>query len=144
MRLLSLASSVAVLTLAVLLAGCDAAAPSTSVSLRLEGTVRDAATGAAVPGAEVLLYVVNEDLSTTTLARTTADSDGRFTLSHRLEDVATEGELGGACAIWNDGVTAEVSLAASAEGYADGRFFSAEPVACTDAAQTVALTLTRF
>ena len=137
MRAFTLLPFVALLFSVLFLGGCDTVSPTTEVDLHLEGAVTDAATGAAVSGAVVRLYVLNEDITSRVLASTTTGADGRYTLNHRLTDVATEEELGGECAIWNDDVTASVSLTTLAGGYRDGFVWASVSVACVETPQTI-------
>lgn len=125
--------------LAALLNACEGvsfAAPEGEVALQVQGTVRDAASGAPIPNAKV--SVVGEFYIELASVRT--DAEGRYSLTHRLNHVATDEEFRDSCTIWDDDTTMSVGIRVDAAGYpvwaADGTD-GVPALRCTDELQTM-------
>lgn len=122
--------------LAALLTACEGlslAAPEGEATLQVQGTVRDAASGAPVANAKVAIVVGWSDLAT---ART--DTEGRYSLTHRLKHVARDREFRDSCHIWLNDTAHSVTMDVEATGYPSWAALEASAVLrCTDELQTM-------
>jgi len=130
----------------LLVAGCEGVGlvgPTREASLQVQGTVRDAVSGAPIVNARVSV-TVSEGYGSTDLASVRTDAEGRYTLTYRLKRVATDREFGDTCTIWQKDRSSSVWIRAVADGYwlrADSGEDGAPALRCTDAVQTIDLNL---
>jgi hypothetical protein len=133
--------------LAAVTGGCDGigiAAPETTVNLRIEGSVRDAGSGA--PLADAKVAVVRLGYGWTELASVRTDAQGRYSLTYRLRRVATDREFRDGCTIWYKNTSTSVGIKSEAPGYlwgSDG-LDGAPQLRCTNELQIIDLLMTRL
>lgn len=133
--------------LIALLAGCEGislAAPEGEVTLQVQGTVRDAASGAPIANAKVA--VVRLAYGWTDLASVRTDAEGRYSLTHHLRHVATDEEFRDSCTIWHNDTSTSVGMHVQASSYsmwaADG-MNGVPMLRCTNELQTMHFQLRR-
>jgi hypothetical protein len=132
----------AALLLGVTMTACDSIiGASRAATLQVTGTVRRADTATPLAGARVSLALWKQD-GFLELASTTTGDDGRYVLSHRVQDVVTDAAFQDACHVWHEDRTTRVVVRALHTGYiwatdAEGL----EPLMCTEAAQQIDLVL---
>jgi hypothetical protein len=136
----------AVAVAGVVVGGCDGvslAGPTRESNLQVQGTVRDAVTGAPIANARVSV-AVTEGYVPTELTSVRTDAEGRYTLTYRLRNVATDREFGDTCTIWHKDRSTSVWIRAVADGYwlwADSSEDGAPALRCVDAVQIIDLKL---
>jgi hypothetical protein len=143
----SLAAAAVCFVLAVMTGGCDGigiAAPEATVTLRIEGIVRDASSRA--PLADAKVAVVRLGYGWTELASVRTDAQGRYSLTYRLRHVATDREFRDGCTIWYNNTSTSVGIMSEAPGYLWGSDGSdgAPRLRCINELQNIDLLMTRL
>jgi hypothetical protein len=123
--------------------GLSLAGPTRESNLQVQGTVRDAVSGAPVANAKVSVAIIDSYVAKD-LTSVRTDAEGRFTLTYRLKNVATDKEFGDTCTIWYKDWSTTVSIRAVADGYwlwAESGEDGAPALRCVDAVQIIDLKL---
>ncbi|MGK2962237.1 MAG: carboxypeptidase-like regulatory domain-containing protein [Gemmatimonadaceae bacterium] len=126
-----------------LLAGCEGlgiASPEGEFTLRVNGFVRDVASGAPIPGARVAVARWEAPWGYTELASVHTDAAGFYSLTYRLRHVVTDEELAGYCSVWYRDITTDVEIQAEAAGYRtweSGGFDAVPALRCTNEQQVI-------